>query len=206
MFIYNKKILDVSPEPKSTKKFKVSLEDVLLSYNGYDIKGNKVLITYSISYFNIPQNIKEYEIDRNIDFDSLKKVISETISDMGKYIAVDTISSKQVKLSFDANKFIEHASYPVKIINQRKMYQTVLKLNQKLPDIVKQIDNGSISVLLSNIMTSLIRRDKKYRYIFSHMRSWAYSKSTVVVATYNSEDNSFFVEIKDPFKMIYYYL
>ena len=206
MFIYNKKISDASPEPKSTKKIKVTLEDVLLTYTGYDIKGNKVLITYSISYFNIPQNIKEYEIDRNIDFDSLKKVINETISDMGKYISVESLSSKQVKLCFDANKFIEHATYPTKIVNQRNMYQTVLKLNQKLPEIIKQLDNGDISVLLSNIMTSLIRRDKKYRYIFSRLRSWAYSKSTIVVATYNLENNSFFIEIKDPFKMIYYYL
>lgn len=206
MFIYNKKISDVSPEPKNSKKLKVTLEDVLLTYVGYDIKGSNVIITYSISYFNIPQNVKEYEIDRNIDFDSLKKVINETISDMGKFISVDSLTSKQVKLRFDANKFIEHATYPTKIVNQRKMYQTVLKLNQKLPDIVRQIDNGSISMLLSNIMTSLIRKDRKYRYIFSNMRSWAYSKSTVVVATYNIEDNSFFIEIKDPFKMIYYYL
>lgn len=206
MFIYNKKISDLSPEPKSTKKFKVSLEDVLLTYVGYDIKGSNVFITYSISYFNIPQNIKEYEVDNKIDFDSLKKVINETIPGLGKFIFVSSLTSKQVKLCFDADKFIKHASYPVKIVNQRKIYQTKLKLNQDLPELIKQIDNGSISVLLSDLMTSLIRREKKYRYIFSHMNSWTYSKSTVVTATYNLEDNSFFVEIKDPFKMIYYYL
>ena len=205
MFIYNKKISDEVPEPKSTKKFKVSLEDVLLTFQGYEIKGNKVIITYSISYFNIPQNVKEYEIDRNIDFDSLKKVIKETVDDLGKFVFIDGLNSKQVKLSFDAKKFIEHSSYPCKIINQRKIYQTVLKLNQPLPSIIKQIDGGDISNLLSSIMTSAIRNDRKYRYIFSHMNSWSYSKSSVVEAIYNIQDNSFFIEIKDPFKLLYYY-
>lgn len=205
MFIYNGKITDLSPEPKSAKKLKVALEDVLLTYEGYSIKGGKIIITYSISYFNIPQNIKEYEIDRKIDFDSLKKVINETIPDLGKFIVVDNLTSKQVRLSFDANKFLEHASYPAKVINQRKMYQIKLLLNQKLPEIIKQIDGGDISVLLSNVMTSIIRKDRKYRHIFSHMNSWAYSKSSTVIATYDLESNSFFVEIKDPFKMIYYY-
>lgn len=206
MFIYNGKTSVDVPTPKSTKKFKVSLEDVLLTFQDYEIRGNRVIMTYSISYFNIPQNVKEYEIDKNIDFDSLKKAINETINDLGKFIKLDSLNSKQVKLVFDAKYFLEHASYPTKIVNQRKMYQTVLKLNYDLPDVIKQINGGDISDLLSSIMTSIIRSDRKYRYIFTHMRSWAYSKSTVVEATYNIEGNDFFVEIKDPFKMIYYYL
>lgn len=206
MFIYNGKATSDNPTPKTPKKFKVSIEDVLLTFLSYEIKGNKVYITYSISYFNIPQNVREYEIDRNIDFDSLKKVINETVSDLGRFIKLDTFNSKQVKLVFDAKNFLEHASYPTKIINQRKIYQTVLKLNYPLPELIKQVDTGDIRLLLSNIMTSMIRNDKKYRYIFEHMRSWAYSKSTVVEAQYNMEQNDFFIEIKDPFKMIYYYL
>ena len=206
MFIYNGKATSDNPTPKTPKKFKVSIEDVLLTFLSYEIKGNKVYITYSVSYFNIPQNVREYEIDRNIDFDSLKKVINETVSDLGRFIKLDTFNSKQVKLVFDAKNFLEHASYPTKIINQRKIYQTVLKLNYPLPELIKQIDTGDIRLLLSNIMTSMIRNDKKYRYIFEHMRSWAYSKSTVVEAQYNMEQNDFFIEIKDPFKMIYYYL
>lgn len=206
MFIYNGKATSDNPTPKAPKKFKVSIEDVLLTFLSYEIKGNKVYITYSVSYFNIPQNVREYEIDRNIDFDSLKKVINETVSDLGRFIKLDTFNSKQVKLVFDAKNFLEHASYPTKIINQRKIYQTVLKLNYPLPELIKQIDTGDIRLLLSNIMTSMIRNDKKYRYIFEHMRSWAYSKSTVVEAQYNMEQNDFFIEIKDPFKMIYYYL
>lgn len=206
MFIYNgKPSIDV-PTPKSTKKFKVSLEDVLLTFQDYEIRGNRVIMTYSISYFNIPQNVKEYEIDRNIDFDSLKRVINETITDLGRFIKLETLNSKQVKLSFDARYFLEHASYPCRIVNQRKMYQTVLKLNYDLPEIIKQINGGDISDLLSGIMTSIIRSDRKYRYIFNHMRSWDYSKSTIVEAIYNMETNDFFIEIKDPFKMIYYYL
>ena len=204
MFIYNgKPSIDV-PTPKSTKKFKVSLEDVLLTFQDYEIHGNRIIMTYSISYFNIPQNVKEYEIDRNIDFDSLKRVINETIADLGRFIKLETLNSKQVKLSFDAKYFLEHASYPCKIVNQRKMYQTVLKLNYDLPEIIKQINGGDISELLSGIMTSIIRNDKKYRYIFNHMRSWAYSKNTVVEATYNMETNDFFIEIKDPFKEVFF--
>lgn len=206
MFIYNGKAFQESPTPKSPKKVKVSIEDVLLTFQSYEVRGSRVYITYSISYFNIPQNVREYEIDRNIDFNSLKKVIDETIIDLGKFIKLDTLNSKQVKLVFDAKYFLEHASYPCRIVNQRKMYQTVLKLNQPLPELIKQIDNGDISLLLSSIMTSLIRNERKYRYIFKHMKSWAYSKSTVVEAVYNIENNDFFIEIKDPFKMIYYYL
>ena len=206
MFIYNGKATSDAPTPKAPKKFKVSLEDVLLTFMSYEIKGSRVYITYSISYFNIPQNVKEYDIDRNIDFDSLKKVINETVNDMGKFIKLDSLNSKQVKFVFDARNFLEHASYPTKIVNQRKIYQTVLKLNQPLPDLIKQIDTGDISLLLSNVMTTLVRNDRKYRYIFEHMRSWAYSKSTVVEAKYNMEGNDFFIEIKDPFKMIFYYL
>lgn len=206
MFIYNGKATSDAPVPKTAKKFKVSLEDVLLTFLSYEIKGSKVYIIYSISYFNIPQNVKEYEIDRNIDFDSLRKVINETVNDLGKFIKLDALNSKQVKFVFDARQFLEHASYPARIVNQRKIYQTVLKLNQPLPDLIKQIDTGDIALLLSNVMTSIIRNDRKYRYIFNHMRSWAYSKSSVVDATYNIEKNDFFVEIKDPFKMIFYYL
>ena len=206
MFIYNGKALQQSPTPKTPKKFKVSIEDVLLTFQSYEIKGSKVYIIYSISYFNIPQNVKEYEIDRNIDFNSLKKVIDETVMDLGRFIKLDTLNSKQVKLVFDAKYFLEHASYPTRIVNQRKMYQAVLKLNCPLPELIKQIDMGDISLLLSSVMTTLIRNERKYRYIFKHMRSWAYSKSTVVEAKYNIDDNDFFVEIKDPFKLIYYYL
>ena len=206
MFIYNGKPSEDIPTLKSTKKFKVSLEDVLLTFQDYEIRGNRVIMTYSISYFNIPQNVKEYEIDRNIDFDSLRKVINETVTDLGKFIKLESLNSKQVKLVFDAKNFLEHASYPCKVVNQRKMYQTVLKLNYELPEIIKQINGGDISDLLSGIMTSMIRNDRKYRYIFNHMRSWAYSKSAVVEATYNVEANDFFIEIKDPFNLIYYYL
>lgn len=206
MFIYNKKLSDLSPTPQNNKKFKVTLEDVLLTFQGYEIKGNRVIITYSISYFNIPQNVREYEIDRNIDFDSLKKVINETVGELGKFITLDSLTSKQVKIVFDARKFLEHASYPTRTVNQRKIYQTVLKLNYPLPEVIRQIDGGDISVLLSSIMTSLIRNERKYRYIFAHMNSWAYSKNTVVNASYNIEDNSFFVEIDEPFKIMYYYL
>ena len=206
MFIYNGKTSKDAPAPKSTKKFKVELEDVLLTFQGYEIRGNRVIITYSISYFNIPQNVKEYEIDRSLDFDSLKKVINETVSGLGKFIKLDSLNSKQVKFVFDAKYFLEHASYPTKVVSQRKMNQTVLKLNYQLPELIKQIDGGDVSILLSNIMTSLIRNERKYRFIFNHMRSWAYSKSSTVKATYNIEDNDFFVEISDPFKLIYYYL
>lgn len=206
MYIYNKKSSTDAPIPKSTKKFKVTLEDVLLTYQGYETKGNKVIITYSISYFNIPQNVKEYEIDRRLDFDSLNKVINETVADLGRFIKSESLTSKQVKFSFDVKYFLEHSSYPTKVINQRKINQTVLKLNYPLPDIIKQIDNGDISMLLSSVMTSLIRSDKKYRYIFNRMRSWAYSKNSIVDAVYDIETNSFAVEIKDPFKLIYYYL
>ena len=206
MFIYNGKAMTAAPIPSTSKKFKVSIEDVLLTFLNYEIRGSKVYIVYSISYFNIPQSVKEYDIDRNIDFDSLRKVINETVDDLGKFIKLDSLNSKQVKLVFDVRNFLEHASYPTRIVNQRKIYQTVLKLNQQLPDLIKQIDTGDISLLMSNIMTSLIRNDRKYRYIFNHMRSWAYSRSTVVEATYNMENNDFFIEIKDPFKMIYYYL
>lgn len=205
MFIYNGKISDTSPEAKNTKKFKVTLEDVLLTYVGYDIKGGRVLVTYSISYFNVPQNVKEYEIERNIDFDSLKKVVNETIPEMGKFLSVEGLSSKQVKIVFDVDKFLRHASYPAKVINQKSMAQVKLKLNQNLPEVIRQIDDGSISALISNVMTSIIRKDRKYRHIFSHMNSWAYSKSTVVTAIYILDENAFFVEIKDPFKMIYYF-
>ena len=125
---------------------------------------------------------------------------------MGRFIKLDTLNSKQVKFVFDAKYFLEHASYPTKITNQRKIYQTVLKLNYGLPDVIKQLGGADVSNLLSDIMTSIIRNDKKYRYIFNHMRSWAYSKSTVVEATYNMESNDFFIEIKDPFKLIYYYM
>lgn len=206
MFIYNGKAISDNPIPKTSKKFKVSIEDVLLSFLCYEIRGNKVYITYSVSYFNIPQNVKEYEIDRNIDFDSLKKVINETVNDLGRFIKLDTFNSKQVKLVFDVKYFLEHASYPARVVNQRKIYQTVLKLNQPLPELIKQIDTGDIKLLISNVMTSMIRNDRKYRYIFEHMRSWTYSKSTVVEAQYDMEHNEFLVEIKDPFKMIYYYL
>ena len=206
MYIYNKKSSTDVPVPKSTNKFKVTLEDVLLTFQGYEIRGNRVLITYAISYFNIPQNVKDYEIDRKIDFDSLNKVINETVADLGRFIKLDSLNSKQIKLVFDARYFLEHASYPTRVVSQRKINQTVLKLNYQLPDIIKQIDGGDISVLLSNIMTSLIRNERKYRYIFNHMRSWAYSKNAVVEATYNPESNDFFVEIKNPFRIIYYYL
>lgn len=205
MFIYNGKTSLDAPIPKSSKKFKVTLEDVLLTFQAYEISGTKVILTYSISYFNIPQNVKEYDIDRNIDFDCLKKVINETITGLGKFIKLDTLSSKQVKLVFDARYFLEHASYPTKVVNQRKMYQVVLKLNYKLPEVIRQLGGSDISNLLSEIMTSIIRNNKKYRYIFNHMRSWAYSKSTVVEAVYNIESNDFFIEIKDPFKLLYYY-
>ena len=205
MFIYNKKLFDNTPTPKNTKKFKVTLEDVLLTFQGYEIKGSMVIITYSISYFNIPQNVREYEINNNIDFDSLRKTINETIGGLGRFIELESLTSKQVKLVFDARRFLEHSSYPAKIVNQRKIYQTVLKLNQPLPEIIKQIDCGDVSNLLSSIMTSIIRNNRKYRHIFSHMSSWSYSKSSVVNASYNIEDNSFFVEINDPFKLIYYY-
>lgn len=206
MFIYRKRISDEVPQPvKSTKKFKVFMEDVLLTFQGYEIKGNRVIVTYSISYFNIPQNIREYEIDKNLDFDTLRKVIVETVGDLGRFITIDTLTSKQLKIVFDAKRFVEHATYPCKIVNQRKLYQTVLKLNQPLPEIIRQLDGGDISNLLSAIMTSAVRNDRKYRHIFTHMNSWAYSKSTVLEAIYNIQDNSFFVEIKDPFKKFVYY-
>lgn len=206
MFIYNGKATDEIPVPKSSKKFKVTLEDVLLTFQAYERRGNKIYLTYSISYFNIPQNVKEYDIDRNIDFDSLKKVINETIVDLGRFIKLDSLNSKQVKLVFDARYFLEHASYPTKVVNQRKMYQVILKLNYELPYIIKQLGGGDVADLMSSIMTSIIRNNRKYRYIFNHMRSWAYSRSSVVEARYNIESNDFFVEIKDPFKLIYYYL
>lgn len=207
MFIYNGKPVQDVPVPKSTKKFKVTLEDVLLTFLGYEIRGSRVIVSYSISYFNIPQGVKEYEIDRNIDQDSLRRVIAETINDLGsKFISLDSLTSKQVKIVFDAKKFINSASYPAKIVNQRKIYETVLKLNQPLPELIKQIDSGDISELLSSIMTTAIRNDNKYRYIFSHMNSWRYSKSTVVDAKYNLDKNEFFVNIRDPFKIMYYYL
>lgn len=207
MFIYRKRLSDEIPEPvESKKKFKVFMEDVLLSYQGYEIKGNRVVVTYSISYFNIPQNVKEYEIDKNLDFDTLRKVIVETVDGLGRFITIETLTSKQLKIAFDAKKFVLHATYPCRIVNQRKIYQTVLKLNQPLPEIIRQIDGGDISNLLSAIMTSAVRNDRKYRYIFAHMNSWAYSKSTVLEAIYNIQDNSYFIEIKDPFKkLIYYY-
>ena len=206
MFIFKKVLSDVMPEPeKSKKKFKVGLEDVLLTYQGYEIIGNRVVITYSISYFNIPQNIKEYEIDKSIDFDTLRKVVVETVGSLGRFMILDKLTSKQAKIVFDAREFINHASYPCRIVNQRKIYQTVLKLNQPLPDLIKQLDGGDISNLLSSIMTSAIRNDRKYRYIFRHLNSWRYSKSTVVEAIYNIQDNDFFIEIKDPFKKILYY-
>lgn len=206
MFIYNKKVIQEPPVPKSNNKFKVSIEDVLLTFQSYEIRGSRVYIIYSISYFNIPQNVREYDINKNVDFDSLRKAINETIPDLGKFITIESLNSKQVKLVFDAKKFITHASYPAKIVNQRKIYETVLKLNQPLPALIKQIDAGDISSLLSSIMTTEIRNDKKYRHIFSHMNSWSYSKNTTVEAKYNIEKNEFFVNIRDPFKLIYYYL
>lgn len=207
MFIYNGKPVKDIPIPKSTKKFKVTLEDVLLTFLGYEIKGSRVIVSYSISYFNIPQGVKEYEIDRNIDSDSLRKVIIETVNDLGnKFLALESLTSKQVKIAFDAKKFIASASYPAKIVNQRKIYETVLKLNQPLPELIRQIDSGDISILLSTLMTTAIRNDAKYRHIFAHMNSWRYSKSSTVEAKYNIENNEFFVNIRDPFKKIYYYL
>ena len=206
MFVYRKRLSDEIPEPvKNTNKFKVFMEDVLLTYQGYEIKGKNVIVTYSISYFNIPQNVKEYEIDKYLDFDSLRKVIVETVDGLGRFITIDTLTSKQLKIVFDAKRFVSHASYPCKIVNQRKIYQTVLKLNQPLPEVIRQLDGGDISNLLSSIMTTMVRNDRKYRYIFSHMNSWAYSKSAVLEAIYNIQDNSFFIEIKDPFRRTYYY-
>lgn len=206
MFIYNGKSTVESPSPKQPKKMKVTMEDVLLTFQGYEIRGTKVFITYSISYFNIPQNVREYEIDRKIDFESLRKVINETVVDLGKFIELGTLNSKSVKLIFDVRKFLEHSSYPAKIESCRKIYETILKLNQPIPDLIKQIDSGDITSLLSGTMTTMIRNDRKYRYIFKHMRSWAYSKSTIIEARYDIEKNSFVIEIKDPFKMMFYYL
>lgn len=204
-FIYNKKITDVPPEPvSSSKKIKVELEDVMLSFLGVEIKGKSVIISYSISYFNIPSSVSEALIERKIDKSSLEKVIKETIV-LDSCSSVYSLNAKTVKIQFDVKKFLGRATYPANLI-RKSNFEVILKLSKNVPSFVSQACDNKLSIILSDNMTSLVRSDKKFGRMISAMNIRYSERNTILNALYNENTNSFTITIDNPYKLLYYYV
>lgn len=205
MYIYRGKAVENAPVIKNTKKIKVQLEDVLLTFVASKESGNNIIIEYSISYFNIPQNINEYEIEAHIDKVSLEEVIKKTVGELGRYISVNYLSAKTVRFIFDVKKFLMDASFPTNIIKSFKYNQVELKLNRRVPEIVEQTSSAIVPEVFSRTMNTIVRNSTKYEKIIAGLRRLKVSKSMVLSTIYIPDRNVFDIEIKDPLRILYYY-
>lgn len=205
MYIYQGKAIEMPPVIKNTKKIKVLLEDVLLTFVGSKEQGRKIIIEYAISYFNIPQSVNEYDIEAHIDKNSLIDVINKTIGELGKFVSIDYLSAKTVKFSFDVKAFLTEASFPTNIVNSYKYNQVELRLNKKVPEFVSQTSSDIIIPMFNRIMNTIVRNSPKYGKIITGLNRLNVSKSMILNTNYIPEKNAFNIEIKDPLRIIYYY-
>lgn len=206
MVIYNKRVMDNPPTVIPRKTIKPTIDDVLLTFTFSEQKGNTINIHYSISYFNIPANIPEFKLSSYIDMKSLENVVRETVDSFDdKFLTVASLTSKEVVFSFDVKSFLIKATFPTNIARKKDFNKIYLKLNRKVPAFVKQTSEEIITTMFSDVMTSLIRKTPKYKNIFSSIKSWYYSRSSIVNATYDLQSNMFYIELQNPFRNYYYF-